>query len=111
MGSTRQPAKAPAEALWKARLALTARRTWVTKRKPKIATREKKNKNNNSRLMDGCAESLCSRQKSAGPDRSQSATEAAKIIVVKNAGVRAAANRSRDCTAGAQRSSRRRPMT
>src|SRR5215813_14206757 len=111
MGSTRQPAKAPADAPWKARLALAARRTSVAKRKPKIATREKKNENNNSRLIDGCDESLCLKQKSAGPVKSQSATEAAKIIVVKNSGVRAAANRSRDCTAGAQRSSRRRPMT
>src|SRR5215470_4982605 len=112
MGSTRQPAKAPVEAPWKAWLALAARRTSVAKRKPKIATREKKNENNNSRLIDGCDESLCSRQKSAGPDRrSQSATEAVKIIVVKNTGVRAAAIRSRDCTAGAQCSSRRLPMT
>src|SRR5262249_50433235 len=67
------------------------RRTSVAKRKPRIATREKKNENNNSRLIDGCDESLCLRQKSAGPDRSQSATEAVKIIVVKNSGVRAAA--------------------
>src|SRR5215468_5271042 len=111
MGSTRQPAKAPAEAPRKARLALAARRRSVAKRKPKIATREKKNENKNRRLIDGCDESLSSRQKSAGPTRSQSATEATKIIVVKNAGIRAAANSSRDCTTGAQRSSRRRPMT
>src|SRR5262249_33462181 len=89
-----------------------ARQMSVAKRKPKIATREKKNENNNSKIIDVCAELLCSRQKSAVPvRRSQSATEAAKIIVVKNTGIRAAANRSRDCAAGVHRSSRRRLMT